>query len=211
MTRQQIADTLDCHINYIHSAFEAAIKEHKELNLYTPSNNQKGMGIDYTLEQVFLALSYLRDGKGLTDLEKLMIEEDFSMRQKEEVKAIGIDGTEEFLKKVKNYPKLRCCSTCAYCAKSTMRNKKPTQKPYCKFWERFLHRLNANPYKDYCRQWEYSYKKPLVFYKTNSPTNVDIYGNQRNEVMGFDVSCFGKKSDGETRLVTDIGISNRPL
>jgi hypothetical protein len=28
----------------------------------------------------------------------------------------------------------------------------------------------------------------------------------KNEVMGFDVSQFGKGSDGEVKLVTDVGL-----
>lgn len=208
MTRQQISETLSLHINYINSAFESAIKEHPELNIHDHSlHNQKGKGADYTLEQVLLALSYLRDGKGISELEKIMIEEDFSMRPPEKAKAIGIKGTEDFLKKVTNFPKKKCCSTCSFCTKSTMRNRKPVLKPFCKFWERFLHRLNADPYNDYCRQWEYSGKEPLIFYTAESPANLDIYGNVKNEVMGFDISEFGKKSDGEVRLVTDVGLS----
>ena len=208
MTRQQISETLSLHINYINSAFESAIKEHPELNIHDCSlHNQKGKGADYTLEQVLLALSYLRDGKGISELEKIMIKEDFSMRPPEKAKAIGIKGTEDFLKKVANFPKKKCCSTCSFCTKSTMRNRKPVLKPFCKFWERFLHRLNADPYNDYCRQWEYSGKEPLIFYTAESPANLDIYGNVKNEVMGFDISEFGKKSDGEVRLVTDEGLS----
>lgn len=211
MTRQQIAESLGLHINYIHSAFESAIKEHPELSLYSPSeNNQKGKGADYTLEQVLLALSYLRDGKGISEIERIMIEEDFSMRPPEKVRAIGIKGTEEFLRKVANYPKKKCCSTCSFCTKSTMRNRKPVLKPYCNLWKRFLHRLNADPYNDWCNQWEFSDKEPLVFYTAESPTNVDIYGNVRNEVMGFDVSAFGKKPSGEVRLVTDVGFGELP-
>lgn len=211
MTRQQIAESLDLHINYINSAFEAAIKEHPELDIYDcVKNNKKGMGADYTLEQVLLAMSYLRDGRGISEIEKIMLSEDFSMRPPEKVKAIGIKGTEEFLRKVKNYPKKKCCSTCSFCTKSTMRNRKPVLKPYCLLWERFLHRLNADPYNDYCRQWEYSDKEPLIFYTHDSPTNVDIYGNVKNEVMGFDVSEFGKRISSEVRLVTDVGMDVLP-
>lgn len=213
MTRQQIADSLDLHINYINAAFESAIKEHPELNIYNPSeHNKKGCGIDYTLEQVLLGLSYLRDGHGISEMEKIIIEEDFTMREPEKPKAIGIEGTEEFLLKIKNYPKFRCCSTCAYCTKSSMRNRKPVLKPYCNLWERFLHRIKANPYKDHCMQWEYSDREPLIFYTADSPSNVDIYGNIKNEVMGFDVSNFGKPSGNEIKLVTDIGLqSHQPL
>ena len=212
MTRQQIATVLGVHINRIHSAFELAIKEHAELDLYEPSkNNIKNKGIDYTLEQVLLAMSYYRDGKGASVLERAMITDEFSMRPVEKIKAKGIEGTEEFLERVKRYPKLHCCSTCAYCTKSAMRNRKPVMKPYCKLWERFLHRINANPYRDYCRQWEYSGKEPLIFYTADSPSNVDIYGNTKNEVMGVDISKFSSKVDGTGRLVTDVGFSDDVL
>ena len=196
------------HINYINSAFEAAIKVHPELDLYNPANNKKGFGFDYTLEQVLLAMSYLREGKGLSQIETITITEDFTMRPPEKVKAKGIEGTEEFLKKVANYPKKKCCSTCSFCTKSTMRNRKPVLKPFCKLYNRFLHRINANPYKDYCSSWEYSNKEPLIFYTAYSPSNIDIHGNIKNEVMGFDVSNFGKSDSKEVKLVTDIGFSD---
>ena len=217
MTRQQIAESLDLHINYIHEAFESAIKEHPELDVYDASeHNKKDCGVDYTLEQVMLALSYLRDGNGLSEVEKILIEEDFSMRPPEKAKAKGIEGTEEFLKKVANFPKKKCCSTCAYCTKSSMRNRKPTMKPYCNLWERFLHRLKndkgktTDPYNDYCNQWEYSGKEPLIFYTHDSPTNLDIYGNTKNTVLGFDMSCFGKKAKEDVKLVTDVGFDILP-
>ncbi len=207
MTRQQIAEVMDCHINYIHSTFEAAIKENPELDIYDPSNNQKGKGCDYTLEQVLLAMSYYREGHGISEIEKAILTDEFTMRPPEKVKAIGIKGTDEFLKKIKNYPKKKCCSTCVYCTKSTMRNRKPIPKPFCKLWDRFLNRIKVDPYNDWCNQWEYSNQEPLIFYEHNSPVNLDIYGNIKNEVMGFDVSEFSKKSDGKIKLVTDIGFS----
>ena len=217
MTRQQIAESLDLHINYVNSAFEAAIKEHPELDIYNNAkNNKKGMGADYTLEQVMTAMSYIRDGKGLTEIEKILLEEDFTMREPEKAKAIGIDGTEEFLKKVANYPKKKCCSTCAYCTKAAMRNRKPVMRPFCNFWSRFLHRMKndkgmtPSPYNDWCNQWEYSNKEPLIFYTHDSPINLDIYGNVKNEIMGYDISKFSKDNK-EIKLVTDVGLDESPI
>ena len=206
MTRKQIAESLGFDILYINITFEKAMKEHPELIIEDETMNRKlGIGIDYTLEQVLLGMSYIRNGKGLTELEKIQLEEDFTMRTNE-VKAIGIPGTEEFLEHLKNRKKLKCCATCSYCIKSTIRSKTFTLKPFCNLWERFLHVMKADPYKDHCRQWEYSGKEPLIFYTRESPSNLDIYGNVKNEVMGFDVSNFKKESNSKTRLVTDIGV-----
>ena len=72
-------------------------------------------------------------------------------------------------------------------------------------------RIKANPYKDHCNQWEASNREPLIFYTADSPTNVDIYGNVKNEVMGFDISNFGKPSGKEIKLVTDIGLQSHQL
>ena len=41
--------------------------------------------------------------------------------------------------------------------------------------------------------------------------NVDIYGNVKNEVMGFDNSAFSSKADGTGRLVTDVGFDEDVL
>lgn len=212
MTREQIAVVLDVSKQFVYEAFKAAQKEHPELKEKTISSNtnQKGKGADYTLDETLLAMSYARDGKGISELEKTFIEESFSMRPKKP-KAIGIDGTEEFLKKVSAFPKMRCCSTCSFCTRMSMRNSKPVMKPYCNFWSRFLHRIKANPYKDFCKQWEYSDRPPLVFYKAGSPANVDIHGNVKNEVLGYDVSNFGKSDGKGITLVTDIGISGQEL
>lgn len=207
MTRKQIADVLDEHIEKINKAFTDAMKEYPELNIDDKTFNRTlGLGRDYTLEQVLLAMSYYKDGKGMTSFEKSMIEDEFSMRPAPVAKAKGIPGTEEFLERLKNRKKLKCCATCAYCIKSSVRNNKPTLKPYCNLWDKFLHIIKADPYKDHCRSWEYSNKEPLIFYTADSPTNVDIYGNVRNEVMGYDVGNFKKESESKVRLVTDVGL-----
>lgn len=202
MNRSQVAKSLGLDKTYVDDAYQLAYEEHLEL--------KKERDADYTLEEIILALSYLRHGKGLTILEKTLLEEDFTMKKSEPAKAIGIDGTEEFLNKLKHNHKKKCCATCAYCTKSTMKNSKPILYPYCLYHERYIHLLNrrqkhrVDVYNDYCFAWEYSNKEPLIFYKGDSPTNLDIYGNVKNEVMGFDVKEFGKKSEG---LVTDIGMT----
>jgi hypothetical protein len=202
MTRNQVAKSLGVDKTYVDDAYKLAYEEYPEL--------KKEKDADYTLEEIILALSYLRHGKGLTILEKTLLEEDFTMRKVEPAKAIGIDGTDEFLNKLKHNHKKKCCATCAYCTKSTMKNSKPILYPYCLYHERYIHLFNrrqkhrVDVYNDYCFAWEYSNKEPLIFYKGNSPTNLDIYGNVKNEVMGFDVKEFGKKS--ESGLITDIGM-----
>jgi hypothetical protein len=202
MTRNQLAEATDIRIEYINLAFKEAYKERPEL--------KKEKDADYTLEEIYFAMQYLRNGKGMTELEKVMLEEGFTMREPEPAKAIGIKGTEEFVRKVKNYPKKKCCATCAYCTKSTVKNNKPILFPYCLYYERYIHLMNrrqkyrVDVYNDYCYAWKFSEKEPLIFYKSESPSNLDIYGNVKNEVMGFDVSSFGKKSEG---LVTDIGMT----
>ena len=206
MTRKQLAKIFNVSSSLIDDAFQEAKKEHPELE-----PNGKGRDVDYTLNQVYTAMAYFRNGKGLSVLEKTILEEEFTMKPKPSAKPIGVKGTEEFVERVKRYPKLHCCSTCAYCIKSTIRNNAPVLYPYCKLWNRFIHLMKADPYKDHCRQWEYSNKEPLIFYKYKSPVNVDIYGNVKNEVMGFDNSAFSSKADGTGRLVTDVGFDEDVL
>lgn len=202
MTRNQIADSTGICIETINSAFKEAYKERPEL--------KKEKDADYTLEEIMFTMNFLRNGKGMSEIEKILLEESFTMREPEPAKAIGIEGTEEFLEKIKHRPKKKCCSTCSYCTKSTMKNSKPVLYPYCLYHERYIHLFNrrqkhrVDVYNDYCFAWEYSNKEPLIFYKGDSPTNLDIYGNVKNEVMGYDVKGFGKKS--ESGLITDIGM-----
>jgi len=203
MTRHQVAESTGIHIDQINSAFQEAYNEYPEL--------KKEKDADYTLEEIMSAMTYLRNGNGMSELEKVFLEEDFVMREPEQAKAIGIDGTEEFIEKLKHNHKKKCCATCAYCTKSTVKNNKPILFPYCLYYERYIHLMNkrhggkgVDVYNDYCYAWEYSNKEPLIFYKAESPTNMDIYGNVKNEVMGYDVKGFGKKS--ESGLITDIGM-----
>lgn len=151
-------------------------------------------------------MSYARNGDGITEYEKAVIKDCFTIRPPSKLKGIGIDGTEEFLWQVKNFPKKKCCSTCSRCARSAIRNSRPVMRAYCLYWKRFLYMMKANPYKDYCAQWEFSDRKPLVFYKKDSPVNVDIDGNTVNEVMGYPLERFGRKKSKDVRLVTDIGL-----
>ena len=121
MTRQQIADAIKKDIAAINRAFTDARKEHPELDIDDKTFNPSlGKGKDYTLEQVLLAMSYFRDGKGMTELEKIMIEDEFTMRPIQLAKAKGIPGTEEFLERLKNRKKLKCCATCIYCLEDLM-------------------------------------------------------------------------------------------
>lgn len=209
MTKQQIAEALNMGLNTVNIIFETAFIDHPDLRIYNRQiNNRKGYAIDYTYEQVLTAMAYAHSGKGLTPLEKILLEEEFSMRKPEEAKAIGIDGTDEFLDEIEIKPKKKCCSTCVYCTKSTIRNRRTTLRPYCNLYQKLLKTFGANPYNDYCRQWKYSEKPPLIFYKDDSSSNVDIYGNVKNTVMGIDVKNFKSKSDKKGRLVTDAGIDD---
>lgn len=198
MTRSQIAEAIGMSANSINNAFTLAIKEHPELNMSGLVN------IDYSLDQVLLAMKYLHNGKGASQLEKVLIEESFTMKQPEKAVAIGVPGTEEFLEKIKKRPKTKCCSTCSFCVRSWVKNQKPVAKAFCTLWDRFIFSMKGDPYNDHCVSWEYSNKAPLIFYTADSPNNVDIYGNINNEVMGYDIKEFGKKSKG---LVTDVGLN----
>lgn len=213
MTREQIARSLDRSAQWVFDAFQMAQREHPELKETTERtmDPQHNKGADYTLDEVYLAMSYARDGKGISDFEKEILRDDFSMRPPKKLKAIGIKGTEEFLEKVKNFPKKKCCSTCVFCTKMTMRNRKPVMRPYCNFHHRFLHRINANPYMDWCKQWRYSNTEPLVFYTAESPKNVDLDGNPVKKIMGINFDKFNKAKEKRITLVTDIGIDMRDV
>lgn len=206
MTRKQIAEVLGIHIQIVHDAFEQCGKSHPEIKEKSASYNGH-KAVDFSIEEILLAMSYARCGKGISNLQECILKDEFQRyRPKETTKDFGIKGTQDFLEKVKNFPKKKCCSTCTYCVKAYMRNRKPVAKPFCNLWNRFLNKINVNPYKDWCVQWEYSDQEPLVFFTSEEPCNLDSNGNIKNEVMGFDISNFHSKSDGEIRLVNEIGI-----
>lgn len=206
MTRKQVAELLGIHIQIVHEAFESCGKSHSEIKEKSALYNGH-KSVDFTIEEVLLAMSYARQGKGISELEKCILKDEFSTYESEKCqKSFGIDGTQDFLRIIKAFPKKKCCSTCSFCVKAYMRNKKPIAKPYCNLWDRFLNKINANPYKDWCVQWEYSNREPLIFFSSEEPCNLDFNGNVKNEVMGFDISNFHSKSDGEAKLVNEIGV-----
>ncbi len=206
MTRKQVAELLGIHIQIVHEAFESCGKSHPEIKEKSALYNGH-KAVDFTIEEIILAMSYARQGKGISELEKCILKDEFpNYKSKKCQKKFGINGTQDFLRKIKVFPKKKCCSTCAFCVKACMRNKKPIAKPYCNLWNRFLNKIYANPYKDWCEQWEYADREPLIFFSSEEPNNLDFDGNAKNEVMGFDISNFHSKSNGEIKLVNEIGV-----
>ena len=83
-------------------------------------------------------------------------------RKKQENRTIN--GTDKFLSDIKIHPNKKCCATCIYASGKAMRKARPFLKPYCSKFGKFIHKIPANPYDDYCVNWEKS-ESYRIWYK----------------------------------------------
>lgn len=105
-------------------------------------------------------------------------------------------GTNEFLEKWKENHKIKCCNTCiSLIGKKTSNSSIPI--PYCTLYGRYLKRMSAKVYEDYCSSWVYNNsEKPKIWLKPNAPNNLNQYGE-----VGF-VNGISNK-DFKNRKETD--------
>lgn len=155
MTQREIAELLGMDKDIVKYYFQQARAICPSIADKSKTYNNTGLAIDYTLEEVITALNMSRNGLSLAARE--ILEQEF-------INPTGpardiyywtkyIQGTEDFNKALEENNKVKCCSTCAYCF---ARAKKTRHHPFCSFYNSYLTRLKADPYKSYCTTYEYS-------------------------------------------------------
>ena len=89
---------------------------------------------------------------------------------------ITINGTQAFLQKYKNNPKIKCCNTCKYL--KGLVNKTIMPQPYCSVYECLLTKINAKVYEDWCTSYVYAeLPKPRQWFKESAPSNLNMFGD----------------------------------
>ena len=203
MTKPELEKLLGVVRNTINPLFIQA-SEHNSSIKFKLSHVSKSYIADFTLTEIMEAMSFYRNGKGLSDIEKMQIEEGFidhgnsPVYKGKDKRIIPYEGTKEFIRAVKIYPRKRCCSTCAFCKRKMKSGSRPVWKPFCNLYSKFLFRMNANPYKSYCDSWEYSGLEPMIWYKNGMPDN--------GTFLGYDNRLFNNKHAKGNHLVDEEGL-----
>lgn len=117
-----------------------------------------------------------------------------------------IEGTCDFLDRFSKNPKVKCCNTCdAIIGKIDTNSSIP--KPFCSVYNRYLRSFNANVYLDWCSSYKYKRTEAKMWLKSDSPTNINIYGNT-DKVNGIKRSrfCSSENSNNEhVNIIDKIG------
>ena len=155
MTQKEIAELLGIRKDLVKYLFQQARAISPSIAEKSKTYHNTGLSIDYTLEEAITALNLSRNGLSLAARE--ILEQEFvdpvgSARDRNAWSRY-IDGSEEFQNELEKNNKQKCCSTCVYCF---ARVKKTRHHPFCSFYNSYLSRLNANPYKSFCSTYEYS-------------------------------------------------------
>lgn len=136
---------------------------------------------------------------GCNTLQILFLKEHFIDRPKKDI--YTIKGTEDFLSKYDDNPKIRCCNTCQYLQGLCKGSGHPI--PYCKIYQKPLSSFGAKVYEDYCNSYLYfDFLKPRKWYKPDAPINLDMFGD-KDTVNGINRNKF-KAERSNPKIVTIV-------
>lgn len=166
MTKKDLGIITGIHRSDINKAFVAASKAMPSIRIKTARCRRAGSRgqADFTLEEVLLAASYLRGGKGLTVLEEELVRELYTT-PKSDVELTNpwqgyIAGTREFMAEYTG--QTRCCSVCEYCVAKRTSGK---HKPFCNLYFTFIR--GKSPYKAWCMT--FSRSDTIMLFRKNGP------------------------------------------
>lgn len=186
MTKKEIVEITKIHRSDVNKAFVKASETMVSIKMKTLKCRRKGSRgqADFTLEEILHATSFLRSGKGLTELEHTMVLERFN-EPSNDVKLsypwVGyIDGTKDFVENSKGDKK--CCARCEYC---TTKKHGSKYKPYCNLFSYHVSWGGKNPYTTFCSCFSRS-SSTLLFRLNGKPV---IKGEQPRKLnfAGFDL------------------------
>src|SRR5574344_75300 len=137
MTKRELATYLNKWYQQIERAFIEASKVHPELIKNKPTDNY--IQSDFTLEEILLVVPYLKLNPIQTEqLKENFIDHGGSAVDIRKTESLYINGMEEYLSSIKNYPYRPCCDSCTFIIGKTLKRRWMTLYPYCSFYDRFL-------------------------------------------------------------------------
>ena len=170
MTKQELADYFKKPYQSIENGFLNAQKHYSELITRKTTNGH--VTIDYTLEEVLKILPYMPFK--VSKIETELLKESFVYRESRIIKDKEtedfdpmISGMKKFIKETKKHKYRPCCENCIYLSAKPFRTSR--LKPFCSFYNFFMHRKKVDIFHDYCRTFEYQKRDPMIWYKENAP------------------------------------------
>lgn len=148
-------------------------------------NGKLWFNTNFNLEETKLICKEL----GLNELQLILLEENFE--DKPDTDVYTIKGTNEYLRKFEQNPKIKCCNTCKYLVGKVKNFGMP--RPFCSLYNKSLTALNAKVYEDYCASYTYiKLPKGRQWYKENAPSNLNAFG-ETTTLNGIDKSKMQKQ------------------
>lgn len=170
MTKKELAKYFNKTYQCIENAFLAAKKEHPELR--TRDGFDGCITVDYTLDEILTVIPYLVFK--VSNLEIELLKENFIHRKEDYVSSKKefdpmVPGMKKFLEETKDYHYRPCCETCAYLSAKPFRTTR--LKPFCSFYQFFMHLKSIDIFHDYCKTYQYKKREPVIWYKENAPVD----------------------------------------
>lgn len=184
MTKKDIVELTGLHRSDVNKAFVAASKVMTSIKAKTAKCRRKGSvgQANFNMEEILLACSYLRRGKGLTELELALLKEMY-VPPKSDVALTHpwqgyIKGTGEFVNTLND--RTRCCAVCEFCMARKMRG---AYKPFCNLYGMNLTRGGKSPYKTRCLS--FSRSNTILLFRNSGPPAIKGERPKKVRLAGF--------------------------
>ena len=199
MTKNEISEVTGYPYYTVSKAFKVAGKISKSIaekeNVSTKINV-----VDYTKEEAVFAMRFSPHWTPM--LEELLCEnfierkEGFDYKKYKKFKMKS--DMEHFFFVYKHFArnKLDVCATCAYLIPRAWNVSRVILfRPYCTFYQSFFFnkKEKVDVYKDKCRTYKFSKRKPYVFLEAGQPQHLDIDGKPFKTTLGIPNDRFKSK------------------
>ena len=200
MTKREIAELCGwTSVTIINRAFKEAEKECPSIKAKTGHYN-KIRSVDYTLEEFLIASKYITNATYTPVMEQYIIEHFIErpvpFKEREQKPDISKDVKNFLWQYAKYGHRWKSCVTCAYVTPRTFEGTLRKERPYCTFYECFLHKVKPkrNVYFDYCPTFMKTDKEPFIY----TPSGAVLFSNYKKKdtsMTGTPQSAFKSKRE----------------
>lgn len=189
MTKRELATFFNKAYQAIENGFLNAEKENPEIKKNKEINGHSSL--NYSLDEVLTVLPYMPFTVSKIETELLkenFIHHDTNFITDKKGFDPMIPGMRDFLEETKNYAYRPCCETCLYLSGKIFRTSR--LKPFCGFYQFFMHRKNIDIFHDYCKTYKYKKRDPIIWYKENAPVNQITFQRTVDTETKVDISTL---------------------
>lgn len=189
MTKKDIVQITRLHRSDVNKAFVKASETMPSIKYKSNKCKRKGSKgqANFTLEEILHAIQFLRNGKGVTDLELTMIKELYNPPETDIALTNPwqgyIKGTERFMEKLTENTK--CCAVCDYCVTKKQGTK---YKPWCNLYSMQITWKRRSPYTAFCES--FSKSSSVLLFRTNGPATIKGEKRKSVKLVGFSGDFF---------------------